>query len=156
MAHWDRDSERDVDVVTGCYMFVRASAIQQVGLLDESFFFCGEETDWCRRFKQAGWKVRFAPVGEILHWGGASGQCLEFRRDMLLTEGLIRYHRKFNGFFGAATAYAMIWLFCAVRLGFWWAAALFRRSEAAARRCDHFVSIVRNFARVWPSTALRR
>ncbi|MFU8829799.1 MAG: glycosyltransferase family 2 protein, partial [Phycisphaerales bacterium] len=56
MLDWQRDSEREVQVVTGCYMLVRRTAMDAVGWLDDSFFFCGEETDWCVRFRKAGWK----------------------------------------------------------------------------------------------------
>ncbi len=74
MSNWNRDDEREVEVVTGCFMMVRREACLEVGTMDEAFFFFGEETDWCLRFKQAGWKVKFAPVGEIVHLGGASFQ----------------------------------------------------------------------------------
>jgi GT2 family glycosyltransferase len=31
-----------------------------------------EETDWCYRFRQAGWKVLFFPGAEFVHVGGAT------------------------------------------------------------------------------------
>jgi GT2 family glycosyltransferase/glycosyltransferase involved in cell wall biosynthesis len=71
---WPHDRARDVDFVTGACMLVRRSAIRQVGLFDESFFFYGEETDWCRRFRSAGWKVAFTPAAQVVHYGGASGK----------------------------------------------------------------------------------
>lgn len=74
MTWWNRDDVREVDVVTGCFMLVRREAIKQVGMMDERFFIYGEETDWCYQFKQAGWKVVFAPVGEIIHFGGRSAK----------------------------------------------------------------------------------
>ena len=61
MRHWGRDDEREVDVVTGCFMLVRRLAMDAVGLLDDTFFFCAEEADWCLRFRRAGWGVMFAP-----------------------------------------------------------------------------------------------
>ncbi|RMH53340.1 MAG: glycosyltransferase family 2 protein, partial [Alphaproteobacteria bacterium] len=97
MTAWDRRSEREVDVVSGCYMMVRKSAMDEVGLLDESFFFYGEETDWCRRYKDAGWKLVVAPVGEITHFGGGSVKKLNHKRDVMLTAGTVRLHRKHGG-----------------------------------------------------------
>ena len=47
---------------------------------------------WCRRFNKNGWKIRFSPVGEIIHLGGVSGKKVGFKRDMWLSQGLIRYH----------------------------------------------------------------
>ncbi len=59
MTWWNRNDIREVDVVTGCFMLVRQDTIKKVGSMDEQFFMYGEETDWCYRFKQAGWKVMF-------------------------------------------------------------------------------------------------
>ena len=38
MRHWQRDSERDVEVISGCFLLIRRPAFEQVGLLDEGFF----------------------------------------------------------------------------------------------------------------------
>lgn len=150
MPWWRRDTERDVGVVTGCYMMVRNAAIRQVGLLDERFFFCGEETDWCRRFREAGWKVRLAPVGEIVHYGNASGRRFEYRRDLMLTAGLVRFHRKHGGLLAAVLAWLILYAFNFSRLVFWSIAAAFTgRSKAICRRV-HFRGIVKEFGRVWP------
>jgi len=149
---WQRDSERDVDVVTGCFMMVRRAALEEVGLLDESFFFFGEETDWCKRFKDAGWAVRFAPVGEIIHYGGASAKKLNHRRDLLLTQGLVRFHRKHRGVFSAAAAFFILWLFNSSRLVFWSLASLLRRKNASEGRRKHFATVVRNFSEAWPNS----
>jgi GT2 family glycosyltransferase len=43
-----------------------------VGFFDEDFFMFSEETDWCYRFRQAGWKVLFFPGAEFVHVGGAT------------------------------------------------------------------------------------
>jgi GT2 family glycosyltransferase len=70
MRWWPRDTFRKVDVVTGMYMFVRKTAIDEVGMMDDSFFFYYEETDWCYRFSNAGWKALFNPEAVIVHVGG--------------------------------------------------------------------------------------
>ena len=51
---------------------MRREATDAVGLFDESFFMFSEETDWCYRFRQAGWRVFFFPGAEVVHVGGAS------------------------------------------------------------------------------------
>lgn len=70
MLWWRRDSEREVDVISGSYMFVRREAIDNVGLMDEDYFLYSEETDWCYRFAKAGWKMLFWPGAKIIHWHG--------------------------------------------------------------------------------------
>ncbi len=64
---WRRDSDREVDVVSGMFMLVRREAIDEVGVMDEAYFVYCEETDWCYRFAKAGWKVVFWPGAKIIH-----------------------------------------------------------------------------------------
>ncbi|SDJ79286.1 glycosyltransferase family 2 protein [Aliiruegeria lutimaris] len=108
MERWDRRDARPLDVISGCYMLVRREAMEVVGLLDESFFFYGEETDWCRRFSQAGWELWLAPVGEIIHHGGGSVRKLSHRKDVLLTEGTVRLHAKHFGPLGGTACWTLL------------------------------------------------
>lgn len=138
-----------VPAVSGCAMFVRRAAIADVGLLDEAFFFYGEETDWCRRFARAGWGVHFAPVGEIVHFGGGAARRLDHRRDVLLTEGTVRLHRKHGGLAAGVAAYALLAVFNASRGVLWGGIALTRRPGAQAR-ARHFARVVADYGQAWP------
>jgi GT2 family glycosyltransferase len=71
-AGFDYRSAREAEFVMGAVMLARRRAIEEVGLLDEDFFLFSEETDWCYRFRQAGWKVLFTPDAEFVHVGGAA------------------------------------------------------------------------------------
>ena len=62
----------EIDSCIGACMIVRKKAIDQVGLLDEQYFFFFEETDWAYRMKLSGWKVWFVPMAEIYHLQGQS------------------------------------------------------------------------------------
>ncbi|MFA6320557.1 MAG: glycosyltransferase family 2 protein [Candidatus Omnitrophota bacterium] len=57
----------ETDYVCGCAMFIRASLIKKIGLFDESFFLCWEETDFCERAKRAGLKCLFVPTAKVWH-----------------------------------------------------------------------------------------
>lgn len=61
------ESVHPVDSVVGAYMQVRREAILQVGLLDERFFMYGEDLDWAKRIKDAGWEVWYNGEVEIIH-----------------------------------------------------------------------------------------
>ena len=61
-----------VDEVSGAAMLVRLTAVEAVGLLDEGFFFLGEDIDWCWRMTRAGWRVDYVPEAQIIHHGGQS------------------------------------------------------------------------------------
>ncbi len=89
MTFADEDEELEVDSVVGAYMQVRASVIEKVGLLDESFFMYGEDLDWAFRVKQAGYKVWYHPAVTVRHVKRAASRMspraqFEFWRAMLI------------------------------------------------------------------------
>jgi GT2 family glycosyltransferase len=67
-------AEWSPDWITGSFLIVRRAAYASVGPLDPRFFLYSEETDWCRRFRDAGWDVRHLPVVSIVHHHGAGAQ----------------------------------------------------------------------------------
>jgi N-acetylglucosaminyl-diphospho-decaprenol L-rhamnosyltransferase len=71
-AGFDHESVREVDYLFGACLLVRREAVDSVGGFDEEFFLMSEETDWCYRFRQAGWSVFFYPGAEAYHVVGAS------------------------------------------------------------------------------------
>ena len=69
---FEHDTVHEAEFVMGACLLVRREAVDAVGGLDEAFFMFNEESDWCYRFRQAGWKVLFFPDAEVVHVGGAS------------------------------------------------------------------------------------
>lgn len=61
------DAVHEVDSVVGAYMQVRREAIDDAGLLDEAFFMYGEDLDWAKRIKDAGWQVWYNGKVEMTH-----------------------------------------------------------------------------------------
>jgi hypothetical protein len=65
--------KRDCDWLGGAFMFINREALQQVGGgLDASFFFYGEDIEFCHRFHRHGWRVHYDPAVSIMHIGGSS------------------------------------------------------------------------------------
>lgn len=48
-------------------MMVRAEAIAQAGLMDETYFMYGEDLDWAYNIKKQGWNVHYNPAATVLH-----------------------------------------------------------------------------------------
>jgi N-acetylglucosaminyl-diphospho-decaprenol L-rhamnosyltransferase len=71
-SRFPHDEVREAEFLMGACLLVRREAADTVGLFDEDFFMFSEETDWCYRFRQAGWKVLFFPGAEFVHVGGAT------------------------------------------------------------------------------------
>lgn len=66
--------ERQLDWVTGAFLFIRKEVVKKIGLLDEDFFMYVEEVDYCFRAKQAGFKVAYWPRAKVIHLGRKSLQ----------------------------------------------------------------------------------
>ncbi|HEU0251113.1 MAG TPA: glycosyltransferase family 2 protein [Solirubrobacteraceae bacterium] len=60
-------NEASADWLVGAFLIARAQALREVGPLDERFFLYSEETDWCYRFRLAGWEVSHLPVMTVVH-----------------------------------------------------------------------------------------
>lgn len=139
MSWWNRDDVREVDAVTGCCMLVRKEAIDDVGMMDESFFMYAEETDWCYRFKKAGWKIMFTPTADIIHLGGQSTR--HIRGDMLVIEKLsvLEFIRKHHNWTYHKIACFFVILFYALRIPIWFFAVLITNSGNARLKYTSYI-----------------
>jgi len=72
MGNWARDSERPVDIVTGCFLLIARDLWERLRGFDPQFFMYGEEADLCLRALAIGRQPWFTPSAEIVHYGGAS------------------------------------------------------------------------------------
>ena len=68
----DREETGEVEILAGAFMWMRKSVLDQVGLLDESFFMYGEDIDLSYRITQAGYTNRYLPSARIIHYKGES------------------------------------------------------------------------------------
>jgi GT2 family glycosyltransferase len=87
----------EVDWLVGACLMVRRQAIEQVGLMDEGYFMYSEELDWCRRLKQAGWRIVYLPASQIIHYLGKSSEQAVTSRHINFQRAKLRYFYKFHG-----------------------------------------------------------
>jgi N-acetylglucosaminyl-diphospho-decaprenol L-rhamnosyltransferase len=92
------DQTREVGWVQSSAMLVRREAAEQVGWLDPAFFVYSDETDFCKRLRDAGWEILFVPGAEAVHRdqmasdeAGAERRVVEYHRNR------DRYLRKHEG-----------------------------------------------------------
>lgn len=64
----------EVESVIGAFMVVKKEAIDETGLMDESYFFFFEETDWCLSMKKMGWSVFHHPDIKVYHLQGQTAK----------------------------------------------------------------------------------
>ena len=72
--HLGEDEVGEVDSLMGAFMLMPREVLDQVGLLDETFFMYGEDIDLCYRIKEAGHKVVYYPKAQIIHYKGGSSK----------------------------------------------------------------------------------
>jgi GT2 family glycosyltransferase len=60
---------RPVDWISGCGILVKRAVIEQIGGIDERFFYYWEETEWCLRARRAGWDIALVPGARLWHKG---------------------------------------------------------------------------------------
>lgn len=76
----------EIDSPSGAFFMVRKQVIEDVGLLDESYFMYAEDIDWAFRIKAKGWKIVFLPGATILHKKKQSGRGSASRSVRIRTE----------------------------------------------------------------------
>ncbi len=69
---WQRDTERVVDIVSGCFLLIPRPLWLALGGFDPAFFMYGEEADLCLRARRIGARPMVTPEATIVHYGGAS------------------------------------------------------------------------------------
>lgn len=70
MADFDHKSIREVDWIMGSSLMTSRQAVERNGAMDHKFKLYFEDTDWCRRFWENGYKVVYFPEAEMYHYHG--------------------------------------------------------------------------------------
>jgi len=92
---WARDSEREVDIVTGCLFLIERDFWNELGGFDLSYVMYGEEADLCLRARALGARPRITPEAEIIHYVGASSTVRSRKHVMLLKAKVTLVQRTF-------------------------------------------------------------
>ncbi|HEV2741932.1 MAG TPA: glycosyltransferase family 2 protein [Rubrobacter sp.] len=89
----DLSRPTEVDWVSGACMVVRRATLARILPLDERCFLYFEDTDLCRRAREAGHPVFYLPDVEVVHQTGGSSRSKP-RAIWLLHKSAFLYHRK--------------------------------------------------------------
>ena len=88
--------EMDVPFLSGCFMFLRVSALCEVGLFDERYFMYGEDIDLSRRI-HARFRTVFYPGVTIIH----AHEAASYKNKKMLfihIRNIVRYFNKWGWF----------------------------------------------------------
>ncbi|WP_136162216.1 glycosyltransferase family 2 protein [Sphingomonas flavalba] len=140
---WQRDSVREVAIISGCFLLIGKTFFDSVGRFDDSFFLYGEDADLCFRARLNGARPRFTPHATVTHLSGASSRS----EDMLtyLWSARLELIRRQSGAISGALAARM--MIGGSLLRYW-------RYAVAARRCQDAAAQREVWKLVWTRRAL--
>jgi len=72
LTYLDDNKTQSVEVLSGAFMFIRKKILNEIGLLDETFFMYGEDIDLSYRIIKTGYKNYYLPDARIIHYKGES------------------------------------------------------------------------------------
>lgn len=110
---FDYSHFQEVDQIMGAFFMIRKKVIDQIGFLDEKFWIWLEEVDFCKRVKEAGWKIVYNPQAEIIHHkAGSFSQISPIQAQDLFNRSLLYYFKKHHSLF----AYLVLLIFYPVSI----------------------------------------
>ena len=142
MRHWDYSRQGEVEVLSGCFWLARRTAVEQVGGLDERFFFYAEDVDWCKRLRDAGWKIMFIPQATATHFGGGSSSNAPLRYSIEMLRANLIYWKKHHGWLGQAACRLLSLFYHGLRLVPRVVARMLCTARDGDSKCrEHFVCV---------------
>ncbi|OWY19811.1 glycosyl transferase family 2 [Sphingobacteriales bacterium UPWRP_1] len=72
LGHLNNNEVHEIEVLSGAFMLLRKKVLDEIGLLDETFFMYGEDIDLSYRIIKAGYKNYYYPHTRIIHYKGES------------------------------------------------------------------------------------
>ena len=91
----DGNQVTQTDWLGSACVMLRRAALDEVGLLDESYFIYGDEADLQYRLRQAGWQVWYLPSVTTIHYGGRSMD--RWPRRKMVNRGKLLFFKKHYG-----------------------------------------------------------
>lgn len=108
MAYFAHDRITMVESLAGCFLMIRRDALEEVGLFDEQYFIYSEETDLCKRFREAGWQILFLPDVSAIHNQAASSAKDPVKYALLQQQSLLKYWRKHHSRLSLVCLYLLL------------------------------------------------
>jgi len=94
LGYLPKNKIHEVDVLSGAFMMLRKSTLDEIGLLDEDYFMYGEDIDLSYRITQAGYKNYYYPETRIIHYKGESTKKSSVNYVLVFYKAMIIFARK--------------------------------------------------------------
>lgn len=114
LGRWQRDTVKEVAIVTGCLLLVRRDVWHGIGGMDELFFLYGEDAEFSLRAARLGHRPVIVPSATIIHDVGTS-TASGGRKLCMVMAGKVTLARRQRGAIAARIAVAMLLVGTALR-----------------------------------------
>ncbi|MCG8410738.1 MAG: glycosyltransferase [Bacteroidales bacterium] len=94
LGHLDNNTVNEVEILSGAFMFMRKTALDKTGLLDEDYFMYGEDVDLSYRILKSGFKNYYFPETTIIHYKGESTKKGSLNYVFIFYNAMIIFARK--------------------------------------------------------------
>lgn len=94
LSYLDENETHEVEILAGAFMLMRKSVLDEVGLLDETFFMYGEDIDLSYRIIKGGYKNYYFPETRIIHYKGESTKKGSMNYVFMFYNAMIIFARK--------------------------------------------------------------
>ena len=90
----NNNNTHEIDVVSGAFFMTRKKILDEIGMLDESFFMYGEDIDLSYRIQKAGYKNIYFPDTSIIHYKGESTKKTSLNYIVMFYKAMIIFVKK--------------------------------------------------------------
>ncbi|HLG02683.1 MAG TPA: glycosyltransferase [Bacteroidia bacterium] len=135
----DKDQTHEVEILSGAFMLLRKTALDKVGLLDESYFMYGEDIDLSYRLLLGGYKNFYFHDTRIIHYKGESTKKSSVNYVFVFYRAMVIFAKKHFSAKNARLFTVLINIAIYLRAG---AAVLARFLKAIALPCFDFALLV--------------
>ena len=94
LGHLSNEETHSIEVLSGAFMFMRKSVLDQVGLLDEDFFMYGEDIDLSYRIILGGHENYYLPTSQIIHYKGESTKKGSLNYVFIFYRAMVLFYKK--------------------------------------------------------------
>lgn len=117
---FDFRAPAEVEQINAAAALMPKAVVDRIGLWDEKFFLWFEENDYCKRLRDAGYKIYYTPEVRVLHERQAGISKMPFwERQGIWAKSMFHYFRKHHGLIPAIAISALdplcMWIGIAVK-----------------------------------------
>lgn len=91
---FNKDLECEQVMFACCY--IRNDALEEIGILDENIFSYAEDSDWCLRAREKGWKIWYTGENKVIHHSNTSCKVNKVEQSIMHENSLVHFRKKWT------------------------------------------------------------